>query len=164
MSRRLPITPDEVLREFARSTDADLGRLLASASHAINTALMTRLARAGHSAIRPSHVAVFTGLEPGGTQISTLAQRAGISRQALSAVVREVEALGYVRTSPDPHDRRAVRVELTDTGVAFCLAAIEISRELTREVGERWGAEALDETRSRLRSLAGDPPVEPRER
>src|SRR5687767_12312892 len=114
---------------------------------------MTRLAAAGHPLIRPSHVAVFAGLEPGGSQITALAQHAGVSRQALSSLVREVESLGYVRTSPDPTDRRAVRVQLTDAGVQFCLAAISISSEITGEFEERWGSAALDETRDRLRSI-----------
>jgi DNA-binding MarR family transcriptional regulator len=152
----LPISPDEVLREFARSTDTDIGRLLADASRAINVDVMARLAHSGHASIRPSHLAVFAGLEPGGSQITRLAQHAGVSRQALSALVREVEILGYVRTSPDPQDRRAVLVELTELGVEFCLAAISISADVTREIGERWGSEAMDATRARLRSLAGD--------
>jgi len=152
----LLISPDEVLREFATATDTDIGRLLAKASHAINTRLMARLAESGHPPIRPSHLAVFAGLEPGGSQITSLAHHAGLSRQALSALVREVEALGYVQTSPDPEDRRAVRVELTDLGVSFCLSAIAISREITHDIEERWGTDALDETRARLRSIGSD--------
>ena len=79
-----------------------------------------------------------------------------MSRQALSALVKEVEGLGYVRTSPDPGDRRAVRVVLTDSGVEFCLAAIAISTEITAEIEERWGSAALDEMRERLRSISAE--------
>jgi DNA-binding MarR family transcriptional regulator len=148
------LSPDDVLRELARVTRTDLGRLVANASRAMNIELMRRLAGAGHPLVRPSHLAVFAGLEPGGSQITALAQHAGVSRQALSSLVREVESLGYVRTSPDPADRRAVRVELTDVGVAFCLSAIDISTEMTREIERVWGSTALDETRERLRFLA----------
>jgi DNA-binding MarR family transcriptional regulator len=148
------LSPDDVLRELARITDTDIGRLLANASRTLNTELMTRLAASGHPLIRPSHMAVFAGLEPGGSQITSLAHHAGVSRQALSALVREVEKLGYVRTAPDPDDGRAVRVELTDEGVQLCLAAISISTEITREIQERWGSTALDETRDRLRSIS----------
>ena len=151
------MSPDDVLRELAKVTGTDLGRLLANASRSMNVELMTRLAASGHPLVRPSHLAVFGGLEPGGSQITSLAQHAGVSRQALSSLVREVESLGYVRTSPDPADRRAVRVELTDAGVQFCLSAIAISTEMTREIEERWGSGALEETRERLRSLASEP-------
>lgn len=152
------MSPDEVLRQFAQSTEDDLGHLLAGASRAINTELMTRVAAAGHPGIRPSHVAVFAGLEPGGSQITSLAQHAGLSRQALSAQVREVESLGYVTTSPDPRDRRGIRVELTELGVQFCLAVIAISLDITSEVKEKWGTKALEDTRARLRSLANGTP------
>jgi len=150
------LSPDDVLRELAKVTQTDLGRILATASRSINTELMTRLAAAGHPLVRPSHIAVFAGLEPGGSQITSLAQHAGVSRQALSALVKEVEALGYVRSSPDPGDRRAVRVVLTDSGVEFCLAAIAISTEITAEIQERWGSAALDEMRERLRSISAE--------
>ena len=149
------MSPDEILREFARASGTDVGRLLAGASRAVNADLMSRLAAAGHPLIRPSHVAVFAGLQPGGSQISALAHAAGVSRQALSALVREVETLGYIRTSPDPDDRRAVLVELTDAGVEFCVAAIQISRDITREFERSWGSDALEQMRERLRSIAG---------
>jgi DNA-binding MarR family transcriptional regulator len=150
------LSPDDVLRELAKVTGTDLGQLVANASRSMNTELMRRLADAGHAQVRPSHLAVFGGMEPGGSQITALAQHAGVSRQALSSLVREVESLGYVRTSPDPADRRAVRVELTDAGVRFCLAAIEISTRMTREIEDRWGSAAVDEMRERLRSLSSD--------
>src|SRR3954462_11083424 len=100
----------------------------------MNAELMRRLADAGHAQVRPSHLAVFAGMEPGGSQITALAQHAGVSRQALSSLVREVEAIGYVRTSPDPAGRRAAAVDLTDSGSRFCLPAIDISTRMTREI------------------------------
>jgi DNA-binding MarR family transcriptional regulator len=144
---------DDVLAELARTGRDDLGRLLTAASRAINTELMTRLAASGHPLIRPSHLAVFTGLAAGGSQISALAAHAGLTRQALSAVVREVEALGYVRTSPDPGDRRAVLIELTDLGIAMCRTAIQISREITAEFEQRWGADTLRDLRDHLAQI-----------
>lgn len=146
---------DDVLAELARAGRDDLGRLLNAAARAINIELMTRLAAAGHPLIRPSHLTVFTGLAAGGVQITALAAHAGLTRQALSSLVREVEGLGYVRTSPDPTDRRAVHVELTDLGIALCRTAIEISRELTAEFEQRWGAAALRELRERLDEIPG---------
>jgi DNA-binding MarR family transcriptional regulator len=144
---------DDVLAELARTGRDDLGRLLTAASRAINAELMTRLAASGHPLIRPAHLPVFTGLAAGGRQISELAAHAGLTRQALSSVVREVEALGYVRTLPDPADRRAVLIELTDLGIAMCRTAITISREITAEFVQRWGADAVQQLRDRLEQI-----------
>ena len=145
---------DEVLRELAEASKSDLGHHLTTASRAVNTEVMARLAAHGHPNVRLSHMAVFAGMQPGGSQITTLARYAGLSRQALSALVREVEALGYVRSAPDALDGRAVRVELTDAGVALCRTAIQVSAEITAAFEERWGRDVVDDLRERLREIA----------
>lgn len=151
---------DSVLLDFAEAGAADVGRLLTASARAVNADLMSRLADMGHADIRPSHLAAFAGLESGGTQISVLAARAGHSRQAMSAVVREIEKLGYVTTLPDPSDKRAVLVLLTDRGVAFCEDAIRISRTMTDEFEAQLGAEAVEVLRRTLRAIT-DGPAEP---
>ena len=45
-----------------------------------------------------------------------IAERAGVTKQAIGPVVRELEALGYVSTAADPSDGRAKLVSLTTTG------------------------------------------------
>lgn len=145
---------DDVLHEFAHAASNDLGRLLQSAAISMNTAVLAQVAAEGHEKIRPSHLAVFAGLDVGGTHISVLAARAGISRQAMGVVVREVEGLGYVRTTPDATDRRATIVQLTDQGVAFCRQAIDISKQWNSEVERLLGGPASDQLREQLRTLS----------
>jgi DNA-binding MarR family transcriptional regulator len=149
----LRTSDDDVLRDLAAAAGDDLVQLVARAARATTADLFGRLAAAGYADIRLSHLPVFTGLEPGGSQITELAQRAGLSRQAMSVLVREVEAIGYIRLLPDPQDRRALRVELTAHGVAFCRAVIAASRELTEQLTRRWGAEAVGALRDRLGEL-----------
>jgi DNA-binding MarR family transcriptional regulator len=48
------------------------------------------------------------------TRQVALAERAGVTKQAIGPVVRELEQLGYVRTGPDPADHRAKLVSLTE--------------------------------------------------
>jgi len=146
---------DDVLRQLAETASNDLGRLLQGAALSMNTAVLGRVAERGHPQIRPSHVAVFMGLDDDGTHISVLATRAGISRQAMGAIVREVEALGYVATTQDAADRRATIVRLTDRGIAFCRLAIEVSDEWNAEVERLLGSEDADRLRQQLRSISG---------
>jgi len=147
---------DDVLRAFTEMARSDLGRLLADASAAVNAELMTRLAAGGYDDVRPSQIPVFAGLTPGGTRISSLAQSAGMSRQAMSMLVRDVERLGYISTSPDPTDRRGTLVRLTDRGVAFCRDAMVVSSGLTGEFTDRLGGARFEELRGALRQIAGD--------
>ena len=95
----------------------NLGRLMFRGYRAINARLLDELGAAGHTALRLGHVAVLSNLDlDQGTRLVTLAERAGVTKQAIGPVVRELEGLGYVQTTADPHDGRAKRVILTPSG------------------------------------------------
>ena len=52
-------------------------------------------------------------------RVSELAHEVALSPTAMSRFVDRVEAAGCVRRTPDPQDRRALQVVLTDEGVAL---------------------------------------------
>lgn len=133
----------DALRRFADAGEHDLLRLASTANAVISAALFENLFAQGHT-VRPAHVPVFAGLDADGTNISTLAARAGISRQAMSALVRDVEAAGYVCTSADPSDARALVVELTERGAQFCDDAVAVSFALAASWRQRLGAERYE--------------------
>lgn len=54
-----------------------------------------------------------------GLRVNELAREVVLSPTAMSRFVDRVEAVGHVRREPDPHDRRAQRVVITDSGVAL---------------------------------------------
>ena len=143
----------DALHEFAAASADDLGILLAVAARSINEEVFHRLAAEGETVVRPAHVPVFAGLHAEGSHITDLAASAGFSRQAMSALVRDMESAGYVRTEPDPADRRAVLVLLTDRGAEFCRAAVRISRTVTDEWRTRLGDDRLSQLIGELRTL-----------
>lgn len=143
----------DALREFAEASADDLVHLLASASGVTMRSMFERLVERGHSAVRLAHVAVFTGLDPDGTRITELASRAGISRQAMSVLVRDLESAGYVTSRPDPTDLRAVIVELDRKGAEFCRDALVVSTELNAAAAATLGASELNRMRAGLRAL-----------
>lgn len=101
---------------FARRR-TNLGRLLVRSHHAINVAVFEGLRAAGHTQLRPGHVGVLSNLDLSeGTWLVALAERAGVTKQAIGPVVRELEGLGYVTTAPDPFDGRAKLVSFTAAG------------------------------------------------
>jgi DNA-binding MarR family transcriptional regulator len=65
---------------------------------------------------RPAHVALFPHIALDGTRVSDLSQRLGISKQAVSQLVDDLEAWGIVIRAPDPDDARARRVTWTERG------------------------------------------------
>src|ERR687886_1608687 len=52
-------------------------------------------------------------------RVNELAREVVLSPTATSRFVDRVEAGGYVRREPDPADRRALRVAITDDGIAL---------------------------------------------
>jgi hypothetical protein len=65
----------------------------------------------------------------------------GAKRGTDDDILREFEAKGYITLEPDPEDRRAKRIVLTDRGWAFGKTVEQLSRAISR----RWAAEVGDE-------------------
>jgi DNA-binding MarR family transcriptional regulator len=67
--------------------------------------------------LRPSHGNVMEQLElEDGLRLTELATRAGITAQSMGELVDDLEAKDYVERRPDPGDRRAKRIYLTNRG------------------------------------------------
>jgi DNA-binding MarR family transcriptional regulator len=78
-------------------------------------------------------------LDVTGARPTVLAQRSGVSKQAMSQLVRELETRGYVEQVPDPTDTRAKIVRLTKRGVALRAACLEARSELQALAAETLG-------------------------
>lgn len=117
-----------------------LGRLLLHAHRRAQAASLAKLQASGHAEIRLGHLPVITNVDPEGTRITDLAARAGMTRQMMGRLVRELEALDYVRSRPHETDQRSVVVALTQRGERFraeapaAIAAVD--RDFARLLGE----------------------------
>ncbi|MFC9559369.1 MarR family winged helix-turn-helix transcriptional regulator [Agromyces sp. NPDC056965] len=129
----------DALREFDEASRLDLTHTIGAVSRTLTAAIFERLAERGFGDVHQAHVAVFSALDPEGTRVSTLAARAGISRQAMSALVRTVAAAGYVTTESDPTDQRATIVRLDRRGAEFCRAAVVASAEANARIEQSLG-------------------------
>lgn len=82
------------------------------------SAHMVRRANAlGRPDIKPAHNALFAILGREGERATTLAARAGVTRQSMGEVVRDLVGLGILETVPDPRDGRAKIVRYTAEGL-----------------------------------------------
>jgi DNA-binding MarR family transcriptional regulator len=89
-----------------------------------------------------------------GARPTTLAQRAGITKQAISQLVRELEARGYAEQVPDSTDTRAKIVRLTKRGVALHAASAEVRLELQSVALSKLGKSRVARLRRDLIELA----------
>lgn len=113
-----------------------------------NRALQSEMVRAAHEAgfaeLRYSHNAVFGTLTFTPARTVDLAARAGMTRQSMGEVVRDLVGLGILEMVPDPADGRAKLVRYTDAGRAQAQKGFLHIRELeqlfTDEFGEDYEA------------------------
>jgi DNA-binding MarR family transcriptional regulator len=133
-----------------------LARLLGLALAELTARLRERLAAAGFDDQRPAHDAVFAHLPPGGLTLSGLAERAGMTKQAMSELVVDLEAKGYLLRRPDPADRRVRVIEFTPRGWAAVEVALAAFADLERELGERLGPDRLTALRATLTDIVPD--------
>ena len=80
----------------------------------------------------------------GGTRQLTIAERAGVTKQSVGPIVRELETLGYVRTQPDPNDRRATLVSLTPAGRRAIDTAQPLIDQIEDNIRSQLGESAFD--------------------
>ncbi len=97
-----------------------------------------RMEAAGWPDAPSRHYPVFENIDPEGTRLTVLASRAGISHQAMGELVAELEQRAIVERVPDPTDRRARLIRLTDEGRAVVRAALREIAAIERSWARRW--------------------------
>jgi DNA-binding MarR family transcriptional regulator len=127
-----------------------VGQLLGNLVRLFRSELAARgEASAGFEGIRPAHLQVFGSIKAGGSRLTDLASLSGLSLSAVAELVDGLEQLDYLERTPDPSDRRAKLICLTERG----WQAIREGRRLIGEIEAAW-AEALGG--SDLESLCQD--------
>ena len=134
--------------------------LFRDARSAIEAAVRADLAQNGFGDVAPSHSALLRNIGEDGARPSELAAHAGVTRQAITKLVDELERLDLVRRDPDPDDGRGVIVRYTDRGRAGVAIARKRMLALERGYAAQVGADRWADVRSTLETLFGDDPHE----
>jgi DNA-binding MarR family transcriptional regulator len=137
-----------------RERPVNIAVLMRDGFTALNDRVLQRLAEEGHGAVRPAHSAVFEFLDETGTTVSTLAERAQMTKQGMAELVRHLEDHGYVTREPDPDDRRAKLVLLTPAGREVVGIAQRLVPELEQQVADLVGTERAQALREDLTAIA----------
>lgn len=111
--------------------------------------------------LRPSHGNAMEQLElDDGLRLTNLAARAGITAQSMGELVDDLEAKGYVERRPDPDDRRAKRIYLTDRGRKNARVAKRVTADVENYLAELLGQQRYHVLRRTLEDIiaaeAGD--------
>ncbi|MEU5217422.1 MarR family transcriptional regulator [Streptomyces sp. NPDC020807] len=130
-----------------------LPTLLAQARDLTIEQLHQQLHDEGFTHIRYRHGAVFRFIDPDGTRLTTLAERSGLTKQAIAEIVDELEAAGYTTRTPDPTDRRAKLIRLTPQGKAGQQAAARILNTMEHTWAQQHGTHTILALRTTLETI-----------
>jgi len=126
-----------------------IGRLLLVARRDFLTRSTQRMQAHGYAELSNAFVSVLPYISLHGTRSSELAQRSGLTKQAVAKVVKQLEADGLLRREADPADGRAFLVHFTPLGVE----RLQQTRVVAAEVESTYADLLGEAEREHLRHL-----------
>lgn len=137
--------------------DQRLAQLFHRAYELLRTRIYAAAREEGFADLRPAHSSLLRNIDPAGSRVIDLADRAGMTKQSMAYLTESLRKLGYVTVGPDPNDGRAKRVTLTGRGVDAVDTLARLSRaaeaELSRALGKGEVAALYDIMRKLLAAL-----------
>src|SRR5262249_28310802 len=116
-----------------KTKDMLIGALLRVPAQAIHRRIISELNAAGFGELRLPHMAVLQYPGPDGVRPTVLAERAGMSKQAINQLLRSLEGYGYVERTDAPDEGRARTVHFTKRGHAAYSKVVDILRGIERD-------------------------------
>lgn len=142
--------------DFSTSSQTPFIRLLDTALDQFVDDLAARVADTEFSDIRVTHGCVFGNIDPEGSRLTELAERARMTKQSVGEVTTDLEQRGYVERVPDPADGRAKIIRLTERGHEAQTLGFELIAEIEREWGARIGEERVAALRDALEAITAE--------
>ena len=139
-------TSTEVLQ--TKTADLLIGALLRVPAQAIQRRLIKELNAAGFDELRLPHMAVLQFPGPDGARPGTIAERAGMSKQAINQLLSSLEGYGYIVRSDGEGSARVVHS--TERGHAAFWKMVDILRDIEEEWRTELGPERFDQLKALL--------------
>ena len=130
--------------------------LLDAATESVLVEFRRDLEDAGYADIRPTHGCVFRFVRDDGMRLTELARLAGMTKQSVGELVDDLVNRGYVERIPDPEDRRAKLICLTDRGIEAQKVGFGLLADVEDRWAERFGATRVKQLRKLLEEAVSE--------
>lgn len=141
------------IQKFKENKSRLLGRLLNKSYRFMSEIATDFLREKGYTDIRVGHIVALVHIEFEGDTVNTLALRAGITKQGMSKIVKELVEGGYVISEKHPSDARSVMVKLTDRGYEALTLWKACTEHVDKKFTEILGSERLEQVKDILEVL-----------
>jgi DNA-binding MarR family transcriptional regulator len=153
MQRQIPAKQELVLAEGDASR-ITLPALMDLAVEAMYIDFRRLLEEADITDVRPTHGCVFRFVHGNGMRLTELASLAGLTKQSVGEIVDDLADLGYLERYPDPTDKRAKLIRLTEKGLEAQRIGFSLFAKLEEDWAETFGTERIAALRSLLEEVA----------
>jgi DNA-binding MarR family transcriptional regulator len=147
-------------RSIVKTEGILIGALLRVPAQAIHSRTIEGLNAAGFDDLTLPHIAVFQYPGPDGVRPGKLAERAGMSKQAMNQLLRSLESLGYIGRSDEHDGSRARVVHFTKRGRAAYSKIYDIQLIIEREWSAQFGAREFAKLKELLCRLWENPLIQ----
>jgi len=127
--------------------------LLDVALEALLAEFRVDLERSEFADIRPTHGCVFRFVKGEGMRLTRLAELASMTKQSVGEVVDDLVDRGYAERVPDPADRRAKLIRLTERGKEAQTLGFGIFAEVEKRWIDRYGRDRIEQLRETLEAI-----------
>jgi DNA-binding MarR family transcriptional regulator len=135
---------------------ADLALLMLAGFRTFADQTTVELAKRGYEDIRPVHDFALHSILSGAADASQLGRAMSVTKQAAARTISILEERGYVAREPDVADRRRMRLQVTERGLAMLREGESIFDEIRDRWAEQVGIESVAALENALRLLVGD--------
>ena len=128
--------------------------LLSRATLAVTSLLKKKFTDEGISTIRPAYLGVLLSLwDKDGLKANELGKRAGLEPSTMTGLLDRMERDGLVKREPDPNDRRANRIHLTQEGADAEVSATKVVSTTLKKVFRTISKKDIETTKNLLRTI-----------
>jgi DNA-binding MarR family transcriptional regulator len=144
---------------MSAATDKSVNRvplpgLMEVVQEALFAEFRQELVETGYGDIRPTHGCVFRFIREEPLRLTELATLAGMTKQSIGEVIDNLVDLGYVKRVPDPQDRRAKLICLTERGEEAQKIGLRLFTKVEQRWAKRYGPERFAKLRELLEEIA----------
>ena len=140
--------------KFEARKRQSVAQLLFKCARLVNERAISRVNERGAGPpLRAAHTTLLPHLNAEGVRGADLAKKLGVTKQAVSQLVTELEGWGVVDQIADPQDGRAKLVRFTKKGEQAILHGLAVLGELETELTDKIGKRRMQDLHTALLAL-----------
>jgi len=134
----------------------NLRQCLLRASRYVNMVIVESLHQRGFTELRSTHTALLSNLDLEGNSLTLVAQRAGITKQAMGRLADELIKLKYVTRTVNKNDKRSVIIKFTSDGLKLMNHSFTIMEKLETRCTRSLGGSRFKKLLASLQEITND--------